>query len=156
VKLHYNPDGFTIKEVTVKNGYAPDRMLQQGDYKAELISEDNKVLYGFNFEVPLLLFTDGGQSGRLRGSVVKLNETDFVLVVPFYERANLMIRDKEKEYFVSLSPESLGKRLIKMGLWMTAGGIILVVFLIVKKKVNERPPNYGKKENPYEMPPGRY
>ncbi len=157
VKLHYDADGFTIKEVQVKNGYAPDRKLQEGNFRAELISEDNKVLYGFNFEVPLLLFTDGGQGGRVRGSVVKLNETDFVLVVPFHDNANLRIVDREKEYIASLSPESLARRLVKMGLWMVAGAIILIAFLIIKKRIDERePPNLGKKENPYEMPPGRY
>lgn len=157
VKLHYDSDGFTIKEVQVKNGYAPDRKLQQGNFRAELLSEENKVLYGFNFEVPLLLFTDGGQGGRVRGSVIKLNESDFVLVVPFREKSSLRIVDKDKEYVASLSPESLARRLVKMGLWMVAGGIILIAFLIIKKRIDKKePPNPGKKENPYEMPPGQY
>ena len=162
VNLQYAHDGFTIKDVQVKNGYAPDRALQQGQFHAELISEQNAVMYGFNFEVPLLLFTDGSQGGRMHGSVLKLNETDFVLVMPYYENAALTIRDTSKstagkEFIASLSPESVTRRLVKMGLWMAAGGIILVVFLVLKKKGNKQaPPQYNYRENPYQMPPGSY
>ena len=157
VKLHYNSDGFTVKEVAVRDGFAPDRTLQSGAYRAELITDNNKVVYGFNFEVPLLLFTDGNQGGKVRGSVVKLNESDFVLVVPFYDGASLRIADSEKQYVASLSPETVTRRLVKMGLWMAAGGIILIGFMLIRKRMKGQPPeDYGNKENPYQMPPGNY
>ena len=157
VLLHYDSEGFTVKQAQVKDGYAPDRKLQQGSFKAELVSEDNKVLYGFNFEVPLQLFTDTAQGGKMKGSVIKLNETDFVLVVPFHEKASLRIQDGETSYVTPLSPESLTRRLVRMGLWLAAGGVLFVGYMLVRKRFKEEePPNTGRQENPYEMPPGRY
>ncbi|MBI2546692.1 hypothetical protein HYV81_05950 [Candidatus Woesearchaeota archaeon] len=157
VLLHYDSEGFTVREVQVKDGYAPDRKMQQGSLKAELISEQSKVIYGFNFEVPLLLFTDTAQGGKMKGSVIKLNETDFVLVVPFHEKASLRIQDGETSYVTPLSPESLTRRLVRMGLWLAAGGVLFIGYMFVRKRFNEEePPNTGRQENPYQMPPGQY
>ena len=145
-------------QVDTRDGYAPDRKLQRGPYHAELVNNDNTVVYGFDFEVPLFLFTDGAQKGTMRGSVIKLNETDFVLVIPFYDGARLRINEKgkpERQFEASLSPETLGKRLVKMGIWMIAGALLLIGYYLVKKRINEQePPDNANRENPYSMAPG--
>ena len=164
ISLHYTESGFTVKQIAIKEGYAPGRKLQEGSYHAELVDKSNAVLYGFNFEVPLLLFTDSSQGGEMHGSVIKLNETDFVLVVPFYDGARLQIakvgKPEEQLVVAQLSPQATGKRLVKMGIWMIAGAILLIGYYLVRKKIGgQEPPDNSIRENPYMRqlyPPGQY
>jgi len=95
VDLSYNDGKLIVNdEVIIKYGYAPDRVLQPLDgYKAEIISLDNDILYTFKFEIPLNEYVDisDNVTNQITGGLIKLTETDFALVMPYYDDAKEIV-----------------------------------------------------------------
>jgi len=73
----------------VKSGYSPDRKIQEGDYRADIIAADGSTLYTFNFDIPNLLYIDVSNSttGELSGGIILLNKTNFAFAMPYFDDA---------------------------------------------------------------------
>lgn len=95
VDLSYRDGKLMVNdEIIIKYGYAPDRILQPLEgYKVEIVSFDNDVLYTFKFDVPLKEYVDisDNVTKQITGGVIKLTETDFALIMPYYDDAKEII-----------------------------------------------------------------
>ncbi len=132
IDLHYKDEVITVNDIIIKTGYYPDRKLQpEKGYTLELISDDNFVLYSFKFEVPLKIYTDViDENKEVRGGVIVLNETNFALILPYYDNAKeIKIYDNENKEMVSASVvPSLGERTTLKWIF---GFIIIVIVLFL-------------------------
>lgn len=107
VDLNYKDGVITIDDIMTKAGYYPDRKLQpEGGYTLELMSEEGS-LYSFNFQVPLKIYTDVIEDdGEISGGVVVLSETNFALVLPYFDDA------KEIRIYDTNNKEILSKAVV--------------------------------------------
>ncbi len=87
LELNYDTGSFSVLDKYKKSGFAPDRRIQPEEgYKAKVVSETEKTLYAFTFDVPNILQYDiPGVDGILSGGFIELDETDFTLVTPYFE-----------------------------------------------------------------------
>ncbi|NIO44015.1 MAG: PKD domain-containing protein [Candidatus Aenigmarchaeota archaeon] len=89
LELNYDTGSFSVLDKYKKSGFAPDRRIQPEEgYRAEVFTETEKTLYAFTFDIPNILNYDiPGEDGVLSGGFIELNETNFTLVVPYFENA---------------------------------------------------------------------
>src|SRR3989339_408423 len=102
---NFNYDGgiITYKDKVMKCGYFPDRKLQPDEgYEAQIISMNDEVLYSFRFEVPLKVNIDLSDPivKSLSGGILILNETDFALIFPYYDKARSIVIYNPRQYRV--------------------------------------------------------
>ena len=73
LELNYDNGLLTLKDKKLLNGYYPDRNTQPNEgYRLEVASFSNEIIYSFNFEPPLTVYTDASdENGTLSGYVVK-------------------------------------------------------------------------------------
>jgi len=132
VDLNYKDGKITVNDVMTKAGYYPDRKLQpEKGYTLELISDDDMVLHSFRFEVPLKIYTDViDENGEIKGGILILNETNFALVLPYYDDAKyIKIYDNENKEVISASVvPSLGERTALK--WIFGFIIIMIVLFL--------------------------
>ena len=133
INFHYDNGVITVKDSTQMKGYYPDRIYQQG-YRADIVSIDDNVLYSFRFKLPTEVFTDIENNGKLSGGVVRLNETDFSLIVPYFEEAKEIVFYNERDYkiasgIISMEYLSPGKGLVTVYIVLSIGFIVGLVYL---------------------------
>ncbi len=105
INLNYNQGSITYKNKIIKCGFPPDYKIQPEEgYRLELMSPEDKVVYSIKFEVPLKAYTDEVNSYMLSGGLLILNQTDFALVLPYYENAkNIVIYNQNNEKILSIN-----------------------------------------------------
>lgn len=146
VKFNYDNGLITYKDKVIKCGYAPDMKLQPREgYKAEMISTENKVLYSFKFEIPLKINFDMSDPivKSLSGGMLILNETDFALIFPYYDKAKSIIIYNAREYKVATIPLIEEQFIQKRSFWWV---LALVVLLLITGYIIHR--YYTNKHRP--------
>jgi len=139
LSLNYDNGKISMNKLLTKTGYAPDRKLQPVEgFKADVVSFEANILYSFKFDVPLKINTDVIEQGEVSGNVIILNETDFALLIPYYEQAKeINIYDKEDKKVFSTKVYQLSTKLLRRWILVIAiglGGIGIVVYLVLRKK----------------------
>lgn len=89
INFLYDDGKLDFKNKIIKDGYSPDKKIQEGDYRADIIAADGRTLYTFNFDIPSFIYVDVSNSttGELSGGVVALNKTNFALAMPYFDDA---------------------------------------------------------------------
>ncbi|ODS41335.1 MAG: hypothetical protein A7315_06610 [Candidatus Altiarchaeales archaeon WOR_SM1_79] len=90
LELNYKDGAIYLTDKYKKNGFAPDRRIQpdgENIYSAIVYSKSDRTLYTFTFDVPNFLNYDEPDGENLTGGVIELNETDFTLIIPYFENA---------------------------------------------------------------------
>jgi len=88
LELHYDSGSLSLLDVYKKHGFAPDMRIQpEMGHKAEVVSKSEKILYTSTFGVPHVLQHDYPDGDVLAGGSIELNETDFTLIIPYFENA---------------------------------------------------------------------
>ena len=89
VDFKYQDGKVLFNDKVVKYGFSPDRKLETGDYTGKIISLENRELYNLKFSVPLIEFVDisNTTTGELSGGIVRYNETEFAIVLPYFDEA---------------------------------------------------------------------
>jgi hypothetical protein len=88
LELNYNKGVITLKNISMREGFAPDRNIQPtSGYKMDTISKSETSLQSFILEPPTKLFYDYMVNGQFTGGVIERNNFDFVEIVPYYENA---------------------------------------------------------------------
>jgi len=137
--LHYEDNDLLITNVLHKPGFFPDRKLQlETGNTLDMISLDDEVLYSFKFGIPNKVYTDVINEGEIEGGLIILNETDFALVLPYFDNLKeIRISGLNDEELVShnfqapaLSPNN---RFVFSLLIVLA--LIVAVVLIYRKKI---------------------
>jgi len=132
VDLNYKDERITVNDIMTKAGYYPDRKLQpERGYTLELVSEDDLVLYSFKFQIPLKIYTDViDEDGEIKGGVIILNETNFALILPYFDDAKeIRIYDiKNKEVATASVVPALGERTTLKWIF---GFIIIIIVLFL-------------------------
>ncbi len=132
VNFNYDDGLITYKGKVIKCGYAPDRKVQPEEgYTAEIMSIDNKALYSFKFDVPLKFNFDMSDPllKSLSGGMLILNETDFALLFPYYDKAKSIIVYNPRDYKILTVPLIEEQFFIeKRSIWWV---LILAVILLI-------------------------
>jgi len=69
--LHYDNGEINLNEISLETGYNPDRKIQYGDYKLEVISFDYTTIYSFNFRAPRIYADKSDKiTGEIDGAVM--------------------------------------------------------------------------------------
>ncbi|MBW2974936.1 hypothetical protein KY366_04425 [Candidatus Woesearchaeota archaeon] len=132
VKFNYDNGVITYMDRVIKCGYAPDRIIQPEEgYTAQVISTENEeVLYSFRFEVPLEINIDLSDPlvKSLSGGMMILNETDFALIFPYYDKAKYIVVYNPRDYEVLKVPLIEEQFIQDRSFWWV---IILALLLIL-------------------------
>ncbi len=134
LNLHYSYGEITLKDQLIKEGYYPDRNINEGNYQI-LVVEGVEKLYNFNFELPNLLYSDGGSSENITGEVKELEEFDFSLVVPYYPEADKIVIASDGNELLEI--ENLKES--KNYYWLILVSFLVIIFLvyvIIRKRRN--------------------
>lgn len=146
IDLSYKDGRLVINDKIIKYGYAPDRTLQPLEgYRAEIISFNNDILYTFKFEIPLKEYVDIGDNitNEISGGLIKLSETDFALILPYYNNAKeIVFYDEENNKAVSVDVIEKKQEEVKKQnylLWLIGFIILLVlIFLLVRRRKKKK------------------
>lgn len=137
INSNYDNGKITINDVTVKNGYSPDRKIPiESNYKLNIYSKKDKLIYTKSIEIPLFIYADVIVNGEIKGNLIKLNQTDFALVLPYYEDAGkISILENNNEVasyslYSKLSFENISLVYYLIGILVLVG----LIFLVIKKK----------------------
>ena len=141
LNLDYDNGKITLKDKIVKYGYSPDRKIQPEEgYRAEVVSVNGDVLYFFNFEVPSKIYVDVTEprTQELSGGIIKLDKTDFALIVPYFEEAKeIKIYDmNNNEILLIDARESLSSRNMLM-LWLIPAVVIITLLVLAYRKIRK-------------------
>ena len=140
----YDKGLITLTSQSIQEGYYPDRKIQPEEgYKCALADNNDNTIYDFKFEIPLKVYTDVINKGNIEGNVIRLNETEFSLIMPFLEKAEKIkcyniggyeIINKEIEK-IPLSPEKSN-----FNIWIFVLVALAVLFFIIfrRKKREQR------------------
>lgn len=131
VKFNYDNGLITYGDKVIKCGYAPDRKLQPEEgYTAEIISEDNQPLYSFKFEIPLRINFDLSDPivKSLSGGMLILNETDFALIFPYYDKAKSILIYNPRGYKIVTTPLIEEQFVQQRSLWWV---LVLITLLLI-------------------------
>lgn len=131
VKFNYDNGIITYRDRVIKCGYAPDRRIQPEEgYTAEMISVDDEVLYSFKFDVPLDFNFDFSDPivKSLSGGMLILNETDFALIFPYYDKVKSIVIYNSRDYKVATIPLIEERFIQQRSFWWV---LVLIVFLLV-------------------------
>ncbi|MFH2028156.1 MAG: hypothetical protein ABIJ08_03390 [Nanoarchaeota archaeon] len=140
VNFQYKEGFITFKERTVMLGYYPDRNYQpENGYKAEIISATGEVLYSFKFNIGTDIFVDYDDNSALSGGLIRLNETDFSLVLPYLDEAYEIRFYNERNFKVAsidISEERFSPKGFFFPLWIVLILIIVVLIYMIKNRVS--------------------
>ena len=131
LNLNYNYGDIELIDVSVRQGYSPDRKIQPEDgYKCEVVSFSDKILYSFKFLPPLLIMGPPPLEGEEPTEPVYLNETDFTLLIPYFRNAkSINIYDSEKNLKLSVDVSSFSDN--RNYLKYIIIGILLLLLVII-------------------------
>ena len=142
LNAYYDNGKISINDVTIKNGYFPDRKIPvETDYQINIYSKEKMMLYTKNIDVPLYIYTDVIVDGNIKGNMIKLNQTDFALVLPYYESAGKITISKNSEEKASYSLYPVFSFKNKNLIYYIVGALvfIVIVFLMIKNKLIQKP-----------------
>jgi len=131
--LHYDNGEINLNEISLETGYNPDRKIQYGDYKLEVISFDYTTIYSFNFRAPRIYADKSDKiKGEIDGAVIDLDEADFTLVIPYFKDGkDIKIYKENNEIFsTDISEFSIRKSPKRNFTWLFVL-IVLFVFVII-------------------------
>lgn len=141
LSLEYENNRLSLTDQVTKLGYYPDRRIQpDSGFTAQIISENDEILYNFKFKVPNKVFVDVTDpiKNELSGGVVLLNKTKFALIVPYFKEAKEIRFYNEKNNEVLSIDVSEEQPASKKGIiWLLAGGLLLLIvglFLFITRK----------------------
>ncbi len=139
--LHYDMGEISLNNIKIETGFSPDRKIQSGDYRLEVISFYNRPIYSFNFKAPRVYSDKSDRlTGDIVGDVIDLEEADFTLVVPYFnDGKNIRIYKENNEIFSTdlsefIIKQSPGRKFTFFYIILIALFIIVIIFLINKKK----------------------
>ena len=90
--LNYDNGKITLKEQYVKEGYYPDRNLeQQKGYRCNLVDPNRNDLYSMNFDLHNKVYTDSTQNNQVSRGVIILKKTDFSFIMPYLSGSNSLV-----------------------------------------------------------------
>ena len=136
LNLHYENGKVSVIDKIDTYGFYPDRKIQPDvGYKAEIISVDDDIIYSFRFEVPLEHYTDIHMDGKTQGGLVRVDKTDFALILPSLPDAKQINIYNEKEENV-LEVDLIERRfdLIPIALASTILAMAIVYIILKKRK----------------------
>jgi hypothetical protein len=135
--LHYDDGFITMKDKTILLGYYPDRNFQPSiGYRLEVVSFDDTNLYSFRFKLPLDEFLDYN-TDKLQGGVIRVNETDFSLIVPYFDDAKEINFYNERNYKVAevnLVDERFAPKGVVFLVYVIVILLIIGLILLIKKR----------------------
>jgi len=130
VNFNYDNGYVTYKDKVIKCGHSPDRKIQPlNGYRAEIISINNRPLYSFKFDIPLTTNFDMSDPivKSLSGGMVVLNETNFALIFPYYDKAKSIRIYNPREYEVATIPLIEEQFIQKRTTWW----LLIVLLLLI-------------------------
>ncbi len=138
VNFNYDNGVITVKDRTVKLGHYPDKNYQPEEgYRVEVVDVSGGKLYSMRFKIPLKVFTDVSEGDGIEGSLIILNETDFSLIVPYFEEAKDIVFYNPRNYRVAtldISNEKFSPRDYSFIFYILGILVIIVIIIFVKKK----------------------
>jgi|SRR3989338_7338505 len=140
-KIHYKDGRAEVVDRLVKDGFAPDRNIDEGDASFEMFDTNGNILEGFRFALPLREFVDFSEEGIVKGGVIVYTERDFGIVVPYHADAGgIRITHSSEIILYEDMREKFGMRGMGLGIFLgIAFGLIagaIGVFLIKRMRKN--------------------
>jgi len=139
VDASYDNGIIKVNSVAIKPGYAPDYKLpSESDYTIAISSKDSSVLFEKPLEIPLYIYTDVIVNGKIEGSIIKLDKTDFAVVLPYTEEASeIKILLDGKDVTSYSAEELLSKEGSNTWVYYVLGGsgllILVTLFIVIKR-----------------------
>jgi len=143
VSLHYDSsktaDKITMNEVVLKYGYAPDMKLQpENSYRLDVLDDKNNVIYSFKFDIPNKIFTDITEENEIKGGIIVLNQTDFAIIVPYYQNSlKIAVYDEMNKQIFSFNPTKEQKNNFNVWIISSVIGFVLLLTIIILRKRKE-------------------
>ena len=81
LEISYKNGNFSLINKTLEKGYYPKAIIENYEYKVNVISDNRKVIYSTSFD-PVLLFTDSFSNEIIEGGAMRLSETEFYIILP--------------------------------------------------------------------------
>ena len=138
LNANYNNGEVKINDVTIKNGFAPDRKIPfESNYKINIHSKEKGILYTKKIEIPLFIYVDVIVNKEIKGNLIKLNQTDFALILPYYDEAgkiSILEDDKEVASYNLYPILSFKNKKFVYSLTGILAVLTILVFLVIKKK----------------------
>jgi len=138
VNFNYDNGVITVKDRSVKLGYYPDKNYQPDEgYRVEVVDINGDKLYSLRFKIPLEVFTDISEGDGIDGGLIVLNETDFSVIVPYYEEAQEIIFYNPRNYRVAsldISDEKFAPRDYSIVFYILGGIVLVGIIIFIKKK----------------------
>ncbi|MCK4521354.1 MAG: hypothetical protein KAU20_02185 [Nanoarchaeota archaeon] len=147
VNFNYDNGLIMIKDKIVKQGYYPDRKLQPEEgYKCSIMDHNKNELYSFIFDLPIKIYTDGfdNLTDKVTGGVIRLNQTDFAFIIPYFEEAGMIkcyntggyeIVSEEMNR-VMMGPEKKDVILF-LYLFLAIVGLMIVIYISRKRRLSQ-------------------
>jgi len=116
INFHYDNGIITLNDKTIMLGYYPDRNFQpEFGHRLEILSETNAKLYSF----------------------IRLNETDFSLIVPYFDNAKEINIYNERNYKVAafiIKEEQFAPQNAAPWYVVIAFILVIIIYFLIKKK----------------------
>ncbi|MFC1697459.1 hypothetical protein ACFL1H_03950 [Nanoarchaeota archaeon] len=94
IDLYYDNGNISMKNIQI-TPFVMEQMYgdQSGGYHAQVVNFNYEIIDITFFDIPLVLFWDSwNENGdKSAGGIIKLNQTDFKIYIPYYENANLIL-----------------------------------------------------------------
>jgi len=99
LKFNYNKGVITLKNISIGEGFAPDRNIQPAvGYEMGLLSKSGEVLQSFVFDPPKQMFYDYFDNGQVKGGVTERDNFDFVEIAPYStDTSSINVLSQNKE-----------------------------------------------------------
>ncbi|HLC96211.1 MAG TPA: hypothetical protein VJH97_02725 [Candidatus Nanoarchaeia archaeon] len=138
VHLRYDDGFISVVDKTTTLGYYPDRLYQpDSGYRLEIVSVDDNNLYSFRFNLPVDVFYDAEVLGVLEGGIIRLNETDFSLIVPYFDDAKEINFYNERNYLVA-SANLVEDKLSPQTIFPTVSISIIILLALILLIISRR------------------
>ena len=103
LNLEYSYGKISVDNVYVKPGNISTEIEQTGDYKYELVSFKDEILYTSRFDIETSFMVPPPLGSRGPSQKVELKELSFTLVVPYFENGKTInIYDPENNKVLSI------------------------------------------------------
>ena len=108
LELKYDNGEFILINRTLESGYVPTISHDtQKEYKINLISENNDVLYSNQFD-PSKLYSDTQEGEELQGGIVELNDTSFFVISPDIPNGDRVVIIKDNKTIFTTEVYNVG------------------------------------------------
>ncbi len=145
LNLKYQDNTLSLTEKVIKLGYYPDRLIQpKTGHTYEIVATDETILHTFKFIIPTRIFVDVTDpiKDKLSGGIVKLNKTEFALIVPYFKKAKeIRIYDEQTNIVLTIDVKEEQMAAKKGIVWSLGIGLmvlLIIIFSIIKRKKVEK------------------